>query len=198
MGLRVSGARAADRNADMAIALLVLDLQVDFLNRDGRMPIASGQMEQVLANSNRAIEAAAAHRAAIIYVGNEYTRWDIPGNWFRHDAARAGTPGASLDPRVKRVAEAPYFPKRKGDAFSNPELEPFLREHHVKRVVICGVYADACVTATARGALRRGFEVAVLSDAVGAAGDDARRSAIEKLGRDNIEIESTAEFIKAF
>ncbi|MHB8382294.1 MAG: hypothetical protein ACYDC3_08125, partial [Candidatus Binataceae bacterium] len=43
-------------------ALLVLDLQVDFVERSGKMPIAPDQMDQVLTTSNRAIEAAAARR----------------------------------------------------------------------------------------------------------------------------------------
>ncbi|MGH7934748.1 MAG: cysteine hydrolase family protein [Candidatus Binataceae bacterium] len=178
-----------------AAALLVLDLQVDFVEHDGRMPIAPDQIDQVLRTSNNAIEAAAAHHTVIAYIGNEYTRWDIPGNWFRHNAALGGTPGAALDPRVKRLSAAPYFPKRQGDAFSNPDLARFLRSHHIHRVVICGVYADACVTATARGALRRGLAVTVLADAVGAASDAARQSALAKIGRAGAQIETTGEFI---
>ncbi|MGH9759711.1 MAG: hypothetical protein ACREAC_02595, partial [Blastocatellia bacterium] len=86
----MSGANPAMPHAG-TIALLVLDLQVDFLDRNGRMPIAQDQIGPVLANSNRVIEAATPHRSVIAYVGNEYTRWDLPGNWFRHNAARAGT-----------------------------------------------------------------------------------------------------------
>ncbi|MGH8012177.1 MAG: cysteine hydrolase family protein [Candidatus Binataceae bacterium] len=190
----MSGANPAMPHAG-TIALLVLDLQVDFLDRNGRMPIAQDQIGPVLANSNRVIEAATPHRIVIAYVGNEYTRWDLPGNWFRHNAARAGTPGAALDSRLKRVATAPYFPKRQGDAFSNPELGRFLRAHHITHVVICGVYADACITATAREALRRGFTVTVLADAVGAASDSARQSALAKLSRAGAEVQATSGFI---
>ncbi len=100
-----------------ATALLVLDLQVDFLERNGRMPIAPDQMDEVLTMSNQAMEAAATHHVAIACSGNEYTRWDILGNWFRHNAALAGAPGAALDPQVKRVSEAPYFPKRRTSAY---------------------------------------------------------------------------------
>jgi nicotinamidase-related amidase len=176
-------------------SLLVLDLQVDFLECNGRMPIAPEQIDQVLAMSNQAIEAATTHHMAIAYIGNEYTRWDIPGNWFRHNAAPAGTPGAALDPHVKRVSEAGYFPKRQADAFSSSELEGFLRQHRIRRLVICGVYADACVAATARGALRRAFAVIVLSDAVGAASDTARQSALVKILQAGGQIKTTGEFI---
>jgi len=178
-----------------ASALLVLDLQVDFVERSGRMPIAADQIDQVLKTSNLAIEAAAARHMAIVYIGNEYTRWDIPGNWFRRNAARADTPGALLDPHLKRIAGAPYFPKRRGDAFSNLHLEHFLLSHHIGRIVLCGVYAGDCVTATARGALRRGISVVILSDAVGAASATARQSALARLSQTGVQIVTTDQFI---
>jgi len=181
-----------------ATALLVLDLQVDFVERSGRMPIASEQIEQVLTRSNRAIAAAAAGHLTIVYIGNEYTRWDIPGNWFRRNAARSGTPGAMLDPHLKKVAGAPYLPKRRGDAFSNPDLERLLRSDHINRIVLCGVYAGDCVTATARGALGKGFAVTILSDAVGAASAAERQLALVKLARSGAQIETTDEFFDTF
>jgi nicotinamidase-related amidase len=177
-------------------ALLVLDMQVDFLSPNGRMPIAPGQIEPVLANSNRAIMAAATRHDEIVYIGNEYMRWDIPGNWFRHNAARAGTAGAALVPNLRRIDAAPYFPKRRGDAFSNPALARFLDAHHVRRLTIVGVYADACVTATARAAFRRGYTVTVLSDAVGAASENARRAALSNLEREGIRVEPTNAFTR--
>ncbi len=177
-------------------ALLVLDLQVDFVAPNGRMPIAGDQIDQVLAASNRVIKTAAARDLPIVYIGNEYTRWDIPGNWFRRDAARAGTPGAALDPRLKKIAGAPYFPKHRGDAFSNPDLQRFLRSHHIGRIVLCGVYAGDCVTATARGAMSKGLAVVILSDAVGAASDTDRQSALAKLAQSGAQIETSDQFIK--
>ena len=180
-----------------ATALLVLDLQVDFIERSGRMPIASEQVDQVLSASNRAIEAAAARHLTVVYIGNEYTRWDIPGNWFRRNAARSGTPGAELDPHLNKLAGAPYFPKRRGNAFSNPDLERLLRSRHINRIVLCGVYAADCVAATARGALGQGLAVTILSDAVGAASAAERQLALAKLARGGAQIETTEEFVDA-
>lgn len=178
-----------------ATALLVLDLQVDFVDADGRMPIACNQIDQVLMMSNRAIEAAAAHHLTIAYIANEYTRWDIPGNWFRHNAARSGTSGAALDPRLRKAAGASYLSKQRADAFTNPDLARLLHSHHIGRIVLSGVYADACVTATARGALRRGLAVTILSDALGAASAPSRQSALIELAGSGAQIETTDEFI---
>lgn len=100
-----------------------------------------------------------------------------------------------LDPHLKRIAGAPYFPKRRGDAFSNPDLERFLLSHHIGRIVLCGVYAGDCVTATAHGALGRGISVIILSDAVGAASVAARQSALARISQTGAQIVTTDEFI---
>ena len=99
-------------------ALLVLDLQVDFVDPAGRLPISRDQISPVLAAANRAIAAANGH-LAVAYIGNEYGFWDIPGNWFRRGAAMKSSFGSALDPLVTRIAGAPYFAKHRGDAFSN-------------------------------------------------------------------------------
>jgi nicotinamidase/pyrazinamidase len=174
-------------------ALLVLDLQVDFVDPAGRLPISRDQISPVLAAANRAIAAANGH-LAVAYIGNEYGFWDIPGNWFRRGAAMKSSFGSALDPLVTRIAGAPYFAKHRGDAFSNDALERFLVSNDIERVVLAGVYADACIYCTARSAINRGYRVTVLADAVGAASDEDRRAALRSLSRLGVEVETVAHF----
>jgi nicotinamidase/pyrazinamidase len=174
-------------------ALLVLDLQVDFVDPAGRLPISRDQISPVLAAANRAIAAANGH-LAVAYIGNEYGFWDIPGNWFRRGAAMKSSFGSALDPLVTRIAGAPYFAKHRGDAFSNDALERFLVSNDIERVVLAGVYADACIYCTARSAINRGYRVTVLADAVGAASDEDRRAALRSLSRLGVEVETVAYF----
>jgi nicotinamidase/pyrazinamidase len=174
-------------------ALLVLDLQVDFVDPAGRLPISRDQISPVLAAANRAIAAANGH-LAVAYIGNEYGFWDIPGNWFRRGAAMKSSFGSALDPLVTRIAGAPYFAKHRGDAFSNDALERFLVSNDIGRVVLAGVYADACIYCTARSAINRGYRVTVLADAVGAASDEDRRAALRSLSRLGVEVETVAHF----
>jgi nicotinamidase/pyrazinamidase len=174
-------------------ALLVLDLQVDFVDPAGRLPISPDQIAPVLAAANRAIAAAKSRHLAVAYIGNEYGFWDIPGNWFRRAAMKSSF-GSALDPLVTRIAGAPYFVKHRGDAFSNDALERFLVSNDIGRVVLAGVYADACIYCTARSAINRGYRVTVLADAVGAASDEDRRAALRSLSRLGVEIEPVAHF----
>ncbi|MFI5340753.1 MAG: cysteine hydrolase family protein [Candidatus Methylomirabilales bacterium] len=168
-------------------ALLVLDFQVDFLQPGGRLPVAQDQVPGMLEAANRVIRAADARGMEVIYIGNEFSPWDIPANWFRGSAAVRGQPGARLDDRLIVINDQ-YFPKRRGNAFSNPRLDEFLQSREVRHVILAGVYANACVEFTAMGAIRRGYRVTVLRDAVAAANDRRRGAALQRMRRRSIEI----------
>jgi len=74
------------------------------------------------------------------------------------------------------------------DAFCNPGLEKVLEEAHVGQIRLAGLYAKACVSATAGGALKRGFSVQVIGDATACSSDKSRQDALDKLRRKGIEI----------
>ncbi|MDQ3103679.1 MAG: isochorismatase family protein [Actinomycetota bacterium] len=49
--------------------------------------------------------------------------------------------------------------KTEVDGFAGTDLESLLRDKGVSHLSVCGVNSEMCVAATARGALRRRFEV---------------------------------------
>jgi nicotinamidase-related amidase len=163
-------------------ALLLIDFQRDFLAPDGRMPVARGQIESVVAAANKAIADARARGEEIVAIGNEFPRSDVVMNFFRRNAALTGSPGAMWDKRIP-ITSVPYFRKWRGDAFCNPALEEFLRTHGVGQVTLAGLFASACVSATAKGALARGFKVTILGDAVADSSARARDAALQRLAR---------------
>ena len=144
--------------------------------------IARQQMEGVIAAMNEALQCATRQRLEVIYITNAFAPLD-PLNLLRNRAAIENSAGAMLDPRVQQVTPSAHFTKRRRDAFSNKDLIVYLTERGVKELLIGGVYADACVAATARAALRRGFKVTVLTDAVGAISDNGRERACAALAR---------------
>ena len=163
-------------------ALLAMDLQRDFLQPDGRLTISQGQISGLIEAMNRAIDRGARTGLAVIYTFNAYDLLD-PSNLLRNFAAIKGTQGSLLDPRILQVSPSTVLIKRVPDAFSNPRLATLLADRRVKRLIIGGVYADACVTATTRTALARGLDVTLLRDGVGAANDSARDRACADLVR---------------
>jgi nicotinamidase-related amidase len=161
-------------------ALLVLDLQRDFLEDTGRMPVARDQVGPLLSAANALIDAAPAREMHLAYVLNVFPRSAFVSNFFRRGAAVAGTRGAELDPRV-HVAGGVRFSKAGGDAFTNPALDAWLREQGVRELVVVGVFAPHCVRATVRGALERAYSVTVVSDGVAAGSERSRANAIAKV-----------------
>lgn len=70
--------------------------------------------------------------------------------------------GATLPELCELLAEVPRkitLSKDHDDAFTNRELSKTLKSWRVGRLVLMGINADACVLATARSAIRRGYEI---------------------------------------
>ncbi|MGE5289407.1 MAG: cysteine hydrolase family protein [Micromonosporaceae bacterium] len=166
--------------SDRYRALLLIDFQDDFLADHGRMPVTRNQVEPVLAAARAAIAQARARGDLIVQIGNEFRPHDLIGNLLRRGAAISGRPGTRWDPRFAAPG-AVYVAKWKSDAFCNPALENLLREHHIQEISVAGLYARACVAATTKAALARGFQVHVLADAVACRSDASREAALGRL-----------------
>ena len=168
-------------------ALLLIDFQRDFLDQAGRMPVARNQVEPVVLAARAAIAAARSSGMVIVRIGNEFRPSDHIGNLLRRRAAIAGSGGAAWDGRLE-AAEAVYLPKWKTDAFCNPALAALLAEQAIGEVVLAGLFARACVSATAKGALARGLSVQVLEPAVACSSDRSREAALRLLAALGVQV----------
>ncbi len=146
-------------------ALLLIDFQKDFFAADGRMSLGSEQAEHLIVVADRLINYFQKNKGVVIFIGNEFNKADFVGNLFRRFAALKGSDGAQLDSRINSEGY-PYFPKAKADAFSNPDLDTYLKKHAVSNIYLCGVYSEGCIRATALGAKKRGYQVSLVVDAV--------------------------------
>jgi isochorismate hydrolase len=55
--------------------------------------------------------------------------------------------------------------KSYGDSFENTRLEDVLAELEVGRLLVTGAHTDACIRSTLHGALARGYDATLVSDA---------------------------------
>lgn len=148
-------------------AVLLVDLQVDFLDTDrGRMPVSPDGARRVIEAANAVLAGQVLAGALAVLIVNRYPVSAKVANLFRRGAAVVGSAGAAIDPRILGAEDVVTFPKQQASAFTNPELEPYLRREGVDRVWVVGVFAEACVRATALDARRRGFEVTVAAAAM--------------------------------
>jgi len=197
LSLLVLGACQRERravNKTGATVLVLIDYQEDFLDPNGRMPIASNQIEPMLKATNEMVAAARGQLVPVVYTMAEHTPFDMIGNVTRHYAAMRYESGSTLDPRVDSYAGV-YFTKSEPGAFTNPQFEAHLQVLDCGRLVIAGVYANRAVIATAKQAIARGYRVTVISDAIGAATEEQRDAALGEMKKDGVQIESSTDFI---
>ena len=170
-------------------ATLLMDLQADFLDpSDGRMPVDKNDAARVIETANAVLAGKVLSTSLPIIVVNEFPRAAWIANMFRHGAAIAGTPGAMLDKRIRVKPGIKVFSKHKPSAFSNPNMEPYLKANAVTTLYIVGVFAEACVRATAVDGKRHGFDVVVPIDAIGTNSETKRRFAKWAMKRAGVEL----------
>lgn len=161
-------------------ALLLLDMQRDFLADDGRLPIEFAQVAPLIAAAGAAVRLAEREGVPVIAVRNAFPAGARLGNLLRRNAALAGSAGAEWDPRVP-LGEAMLFDKARPDAFTEPRFGAALQAREVRHLIVGGVFASACVTATVRSAILRGYQVTLLCQAIGDRTAARKLSALHRL-----------------
>jgi nicotinamidase/pyrazinamidase len=167
-------------NLDMADAFLIVDPQVDFCP-GGALPVPGG--DGIFPAVNRASRSLPLTVASRDWHPADHCSFQAQGGtWPVH--CQAGTPGAELHPdldtgRVEHVFSKGTDPGAEAySAFDGTGLASWLRERGVSRLYVGGLATDYCVRASVLDALRDGFQVVVLEDAIGAVnvepGDGAR------------------------
>jgi nicotinamidase-related amidase len=127
-------------------ALLVVDVQNDVMagahNRDG-----------VIANVARLVDRARAE--------------NVPVVWVQHsdDDMTEGSDGWRYVPELTQQEDEPVVHKRYGDSFDDTDLEALLAERGVGRLIVAGAQTDACIRSTLHGAIVRGYDATLVSDA---------------------------------
>jgi nicotinamidase-related amidase len=146
--------------------LLLIDLQRDFLETDGRLPVPLADAARVIAVANRMIKHAQKTGWTMIWIKNEFRWTQFPGNLSRKFAAMRGSRGAEIDPRINCSTEHKMVVKCEADGFSNLQLEVALKDLAPERVIALGLMTDECVQETTRGAIKRGYSVEIVEDGV--------------------------------
>lgn len=92
----------------------------------------------------------------------------VPVVWVQHsdEGMPEGSAAWQYAPELERRGDdEPLVAKHYMDSFEDTELESVLARHGVGRVVVTGAQTDACVRATLHGALVRGYDATLVSDA---------------------------------
>jgi len=68
-------------------------------------------------------------------------------------------------PELTLLASEPVVHKRFGDSFEDTNLEDVLADAGAGHLVVAGAQSDACIRSTIHGAVVRGYDVTLVSDA---------------------------------
>ena len=127
-------------------ALLIVDVQ------NGVVAGAHGR-DAVIANISGLVEKARRERVPVV--------------WVQHsdEQLASGTDDWRIVPQLAPADDEPLIGKNYGDSFEDTTLETVLSSLGVGRLVIAGAQTDACIRSTLHGALVRGYDAILVSDA---------------------------------
>jgi len=144
-------------------ALLVIDIQEGTTGTYSTVPHYKNQADSLITTINTLINKADQKNIPVIYIYHQNS--NILHNFISGGKMKKGSPGTKIDSRVHIVTDL-LFPKHKMDAFSNPQLDTYLRNKHIDHLYITGLDAVFCVDRTVRAALNRNYKVTYITDAV--------------------------------
>jgi ureidoacrylate peracid hydrolase len=172
----------ADILAPSRTALLVIDVQNDFIHPEGwsaRHAPDAPSLRHVIPVINTLIAAARRAGIVVVYVVMEHGPGiDAPNYQARYVArgmaddilCRQGTWGAELDAEVTAPRPEDIVIRRPSyDGFARTELDRLLRQQGVETCVATGVVTNLCVQTTIQHAFSLGYYVALASDGTAAA-----------------------------
>jgi nicotinamidase-related amidase len=92
---------------------------------------------------------------------------DVPVVWVQHSADEmpVGSDGWQYVPELLQAEGEPVVHKRYPDSFEETDLEDVLTRLGVGRLVVAGAQTDECVRSTLHGAIVRGYDATLVSDA---------------------------------
>jgi acyl-CoA reductase-like NAD-dependent aldehyde dehydrogenase/nicotinamidase-related amidase len=151
----------------MNAALLLIDLQEDYLSARGIEPAA----DTLVAQAARLLERCRQRQIPVIHIWTTVSRendrrlphWKQNNRWLCVAGTAGHQPPVSLHP----VNGEKIIHKSGFNAFADGELERALQQADCDTVVVAGLHLHACVRTTAVECLERGFRVLVADDAVG-------------------------------
>lgn len=127
-------------------ALLVIDVQKGVMD-------ASIKSDEVVENINTLVDKARAANVPVVWIQHESDELPLNSeNW-------------QLAPGLKASDDEPHVGKRYGDSFEDTDLESVLSDLKVSHLVVAGAQTDACVRSTLHGAIARGYDALLVSDA---------------------------------
>jgi nicotinamidase-related amidase len=181
-------------------ALLMIDFQRDFVDPGGFGESLGNDTSFLLAALPAAERVLKACRAAGMFVihtreGHRADLSDLPRAKYERGKPSLhigdegpmgrllvrGSYGHDIVEELYPIEGEPVIDKPGKGAFYATDLDTILKMKGIERMIACGVTTEVCVQTTVREANDRGYDVCVLSDAVGSYFPEFQRVALEMI-----------------
>jgi biuret amidohydrolase len=201
----------ANAIAPSRTALLIVDVQVDFVSPAGVMGQAGVDLGALEAPLDRiqALITAARKAGATLAFARVVTRPETDSQALKNLRLRMGDPPEALAICRAGTSGADYYrvQPRGGDieiekplysGFVGTDLDARPRAHGVDTLVVAGFTTDCCVDCTVRDAFHRDYDVFVVADACAAYEENLHRGALNGLSRHCALLADTADILNAW
>jgi Amidases related to nicotinamidase len=172
-------------------ALLITDPQIDFLKPESVVWDKVGETVESNAVVDKLVqlrEAAQEGDVPIVYSphyyeDDEFESWDslntIDQIMFDTRMFDVDGPGSDFVPKLEPDDDTFVLsPHKQLSGFWSNDVNTQLRQRGIDTLVLAGMSANLCVESHLRDAVENGFEVATVTDATAAAGEDALEAAL--------------------
>jgi nicotinamidase-related amidase len=169
----------------MKTALLIIDMQNDFILPHGAMPIPT--VQAIVPDLQTLLTRFRQQGRPVIHVVREYRSDGCDVERFRvgpfmdRPCVVPGTTGAEIIDELKPVRGELRLVKHRFSAFMGTELDLILRRWGIEELVVAGVQYPNCIRATIFDAVALDYRVTIVSECVGAASADVARANIVDL-----------------
>jgi nicotinamidase-related amidase len=180
------------------VALILIDMQRDFLEREGYLAAMGYDLAGVrsaIAPAQRLLRAARGAGLCILHTrqGHRPDLAEVPAHKLaRIETGRSaigkpgplgrflirGEPGFQIIPELAPAPGEFIIDKTANSAFWGTDLAAVLAAQGVRALILAGVTTDVCVHCTLREANDRGFECLLARDACGSGDAEAHRAAL--------------------
>jgi len=160
-------------------ALMVVDMQNDFVNEDGRMYVGN-PVRKIIDNIQTILAKARKTNIPIVYT-QDWHRKDDPEFkiWPAHCVE--GTVNAEIVQSLKPASEDFVVKKTSYDPWFMTELEDLLNQLKIKTIVVTGTVSNICVLHTVAGATLRGYESVIPTDCIAAINEVDQEFALRQI-----------------
>jgi nicotinamidase-related amidase len=170
-------------NNNGGCAVVVMDIQKHFMQKK----ISKEESEALIYNINK-FQEKIKDKADMVYVRSILTVLNVSLGGIDIDTLD----GLDFDNRLELKTDNIYK-KDKANAFTSDNFVEFLNKKDIGTLYIVGVMAEHCVYKTAYNALKRGYRVILVKDAIQGRNKDSMNKILDKLKDKGAQVVSLDE-----